>query len=135
MRAEGLEPPRSFEHQDLNLDCLPVPARPQIPGQSGGTQGIVAAMADTVLVHPNRDKSEAKVTRAIVIVLLLVSAALILIVMIGGWAELQGAQVIAFVLPAIYIGMAFFVTPATRGVLRAPAGPAVLRWVTASAGG
>ena len=23
MRAEGLEPPRSFEHQDLNLACLP----------------------------------------------------------------------------------------------------------------
>src|SRR3954464_12998789 len=29
MRAEGLEPPRSFEHQDLNLDRLPVPARPR----------------------------------------------------------------------------------------------------------
>src|SRR3954451_14785245 len=29
VRAEGLEPPRSFEHQDLNLDRLPVPARPQ----------------------------------------------------------------------------------------------------------
>src|SRR5262245_56916756 len=31
MRAEGLEPPRSFEHQDLNLDRLPVPARPRGP--------------------------------------------------------------------------------------------------------
>src|SRR5262245_38072929 len=29
VRAEGLEPPRSFEHQDLNLDRLPVPARPR----------------------------------------------------------------------------------------------------------
>src|SRR4051795_4475746 len=135
MRAEGLEPPRSFEHQDLNLDCLPVPARPQIPGQSGGTQGIVAAMADTVLVHPNRDKSEAKVTRAIVIVLLLVSAALILIVMIGGWAELQGAQVIAFVLAAIYIGMAFFVTRWNRGVLPVAAGLAVLFSVIAAVAG
>src|SRR5688572_776379 len=31
MRAEGLEPTRSFEHQDLNLACLPIPARPQPP--------------------------------------------------------------------------------------------------------
>src|SRR5215813_6363763 len=29
VRAEGLEPPRSFEHQDLNLDRLPVPACPR----------------------------------------------------------------------------------------------------------
>lgn len=28
VRAEGIEPPRSLEHQDLNLACLPVPARP-----------------------------------------------------------------------------------------------------------
>jgi hypothetical protein len=34
MRAEGLEPPRSFEHQDLNLDRLPVPARPHAPESS-----------------------------------------------------------------------------------------------------
>jgi amino acid transporter len=92
-------------------------------------------MADTVLVHPNRDKSEAKVTRAIVIVLLLVSAALILIVMIGGWAELQGAQVIAFVLAAIYIGMAFFVTRWNRGVLPVAAGLAVLFSVIAAVAG
>jgi hypothetical protein len=29
MRAEGVEPTRSFEHRDLNPACLPVPARPQ----------------------------------------------------------------------------------------------------------
>ncbi len=29
MRAEGLEPTRSFEHRDLNPACLPVPARPR----------------------------------------------------------------------------------------------------------
>jgi amino acid transporter len=92
-------------------------------------------MADTVLVHPNRDKAEAKVTRAIVIVLLLVSAALILIVMIGGWAQLQGAQVIAFVLAAIYIGMAFFVTRWNRGVLPVAAGLAVLFSVIAAVAG
>ena len=67
-------------------------------------------MADTVLVHPNRDKAEAKATKAIVILLLLVSAGLILVVTIGGWSELQGAQVIAFALAAVYVGMAFYVS-------------------------
>src|SRR3954452_14865422 len=28
VRAEGLEPPRSFEHQDLNLACLPSSSTP-----------------------------------------------------------------------------------------------------------
>jgi amino acid transporter len=95
----------------------------------------VAAMADTVLVHPNRDKTEAKATKAIVILLLLVSAALILIVTIGGWEELQGAQIISFALAAIYILMAFFVARWNRGVLPVAAGLAVLFSVIAAVAG
>ena len=53
-------------------------------------------MADTVLVHPNRDKAESKATKAAVILLLVTSAALILIVTIGGWSELQGWQIVSF---------------------------------------
>jgi hypothetical protein len=37
-------------------------------------------MADTVLIHPNRDKPESKATKAAVILLLLVSAGLVLVV-------------------------------------------------------
>ena len=92
-------------------------------------------MADTVLVHPNRDKTEAKATKAVVILLLLASAALILIVTIGGWSELQGAQVVAFVLAAIYIGMAFFVGRWNRGVLPVAAGLAILFAVIAAVAG
>ena len=92
-------------------------------------------MADTVLVHPNRDKAEAKATKAIVILLLLVSAALILIVTIGGWSELQGAQVISFALAAIYLLMAFFVARWNRGVLPVAAGIAVLFSVIAAVAG
>ena len=29
MRAEGLEPPRAFAHQDLNLARIPIPPRPR----------------------------------------------------------------------------------------------------------
>jgi hypothetical protein len=92
-------------------------------------------MADTVLVHPNRDKAEAKATKAIVILLMLVSAALILIVTIGGWSALQGAQVVAFALAAIYIGMAFYVSRWNRGVLPVSAGMAVLFSVIAAVAG
>jgi hypothetical protein len=92
-------------------------------------------MADTVLVHPNRDKAEAKATKAIVVLLLIVSAALILVVTIGGWSELQGAQVISFALAAIYIGMAVVVSRWNRGVLPVAAGMAVLFSVIAAVAG
>jgi amino acid transporter len=92
-------------------------------------------MADTVLVHPNRDKTEAKATKAIVILLLLASAALILVVTIGGWSALQGAQVVAFALAAIYIGMAYYVSRWNRGVLPVAAGLAVLFAVIAAVAG
>ena len=39
---------------------------------------------DAVIEHPNRDKAESKSTKAIVVGLLLASAALVLIVTIGG---------------------------------------------------
>ena len=92
-------------------------------------------MADTVLVHPNRDKAEAKATKAIVVLLLLVSAGLILVVTIGGWSELQGAQVISFALAAIYIGMAVVVSRWNRGVLPVAAGMAILFSVIAAVAG
>jgi lysylphosphatidylglycerol synthetase-like protein (DUF2156 family) len=92
-------------------------------------------MADTVLVHPNRDKAEAKATKAIVILLLVVSAALILIVTIGGWSALQGAQVVSFALAAIYIVMAVYVSRWNRGVLPVAAGVAVLFAVIAAVAG
>jgi hypothetical protein len=92
-------------------------------------------MADTVLVHPNRDKAESKATKAIVILLLIASAALILIITIGGWSVLQGAQIIAFAYAAVYLGMAFVVSRWNRGVLPVAAGLAVLFSVIAAVAG
>jgi hypothetical protein len=92
-------------------------------------------MADTVLVHPNRDKAESKATRAIVMLLFITSAALILIVTIGGWSLLQGAQVVAFVYALIYLGMAFFVSRWNRGVLPVGAALAILFSVIAAVAG
>jgi len=92
-------------------------------------------MADTVLAHPNRDKAESKATRAIVMLLFITSAALILVVTIGGWSQLQGAQVVAFVYAIIYVGMAFFVSRWNRGVLPVGAALAILFSVIAAVAG
>jgi lysylphosphatidylglycerol synthetase-like protein (DUF2156 family) len=92
-------------------------------------------MADTVLVHPNRDKAEAKATRAAVMLLLIVSAALILIIMIGGWSQLQGMQIVAIGWALVYLLMAYFVNKWNRGVLPVAAGMAILFAVVAAVAG
>ena len=63
-------------------------------------------MADTVLVHPNRDKAEAKATKAVVVLLLVASAALILIITFGGWSELQGMEIVSILYALVYLVMA-----------------------------
>jgi hypothetical protein len=92
-------------------------------------------MADTVLLHPNRDKAESKATKAIVVLLLIASAALILIITIGGWSALQGAQIVSFAYAAILLGMAFVVSRWNRGVLPVAAGMAILFSVIAAVAG
>ena len=92
-------------------------------------------MADTVLVHPNRDKAESKATKAIVILLLIAAAALILIITIGGWSELQGAQIVSFVYAILYLGAAYFVSRWNRGVLPVVAALALLFSVIAAVAG
>lgn len=92
-------------------------------------------MADTVLLHPNRDKAESKATKAIVVLLLITSAALILIVTIGGWSQLQGAQIVSFAYAAIYLVMAFYVSRWNRGVLPVAAALALLFAVIAAVAG
>jgi lysylphosphatidylglycerol synthetase-like protein (DUF2156 family) len=89
-------------------------------------------MAETVVVHPNRDKAESKATRAIVVLLLLVSALLIFVVTAGGWAELQGAQIISIGYIVVYLVMAFYVARWNRGVLPVAAALAVLFAVVAA---
>ncbi len=92
-------------------------------------------MADMVLAHPNRDKAESKATRAIVILLLLVSAGLILVVTAGGWSKLQGAQIISIAYIIIYVVMAFYVARWNRGVLPVAAALAILFAVIAAVAG
>ena len=67
--------------------------------------------------RPNRDKPESKSTKAIITVLLLLSAALILLITIGGWDKLEGAKAVPPAYVLIYLLFAFYVYRWNRGVL------------------
>jgi hypothetical protein len=92
-------------------------------------------MAHTVVTHPNRDRAESKATRAMVILLLLTSAAMILLVTVGGWSKLQGAQVVSIGYAITYVALAWFVGRWTRGVLPVAAALAILFAVVALVAG
>ena len=92
-------------------------------------------MAETVLIHPNRDKGESRATRAVVIVLLLVSAGLVAVVTAGGWSRLQGAELVSLGYIVVYVGMAFYVSRWNRGVLPVAAALAVLLAVVSAVAG
>ncbi len=89
-------------------------------------------MADVILEHPNRDKAESKATKAVVILLLLTSAGLILIITLGGWSELQGAQPVAFAYIVLYLVIAYYVSRWNRGALPVAAALAILFAVIAA---
>ena len=91
--------------------------------------------AGVVITHPNRDKPVVQGTRAIVVVLLLVSAALVLIVTIGGWSVLEGALPIQIGYVAVYLTLAFFAARWNRGVLPVAAALAVLLGIFALVAG
>jgi hypothetical protein len=84
-----------------------------------------------IVTHPNRSKPVAQATRATVVLLLLASAALILIVTIGGWGTLEGDIPILLAYAAVYLLMAFFVGRWSRGVLPMAAALALLMFVFA----
>jgi protein-S-isoprenylcysteine O-methyltransferase Ste14 len=92
----------------------------------------LGTLADTVIVHPNRDKPASKATKAIVILLLLACAGLTAIVTIGGWSTLQGAQIIAIGYVLVFCVMAYFVAQWNRGVLPVASALAILLLVVAA---
>ena len=93
-------------------------------------EGLHSAAVEASAVrihHPNREKPQAKATKAGVTLLLIVSAALIAIVLFGGWSKMAGAQIVAAAYVLIYLIMAFFVAVRwSRGVLPMCAGLAII---------
>ncbi|MCW3065111.1 MAG: hypothetical protein JWN32_2283 [Solirubrobacterales bacterium] len=90
---------------------------------------------ELVLVRPNRDKAAAKTTKMFVILILLVSAALVAIVTVGGWSKLQGAQAVQIAYILIYIVMAFYVARWNRGVLPVAAALGIILGIFAAVAG
>jgi lysylphosphatidylglycerol synthetase-like protein (DUF2156 family) len=90
------------------------------------------ASEDLVIHHPNREKGGSKATKAGTILLLLASAALIAIITIGGWQDLEGAQVISIFFIIVFALMAFFVARWNRGVLPLAAAFAIVLLVFAA---
>ena len=68
--------------------------------------------------HPNRDKASSKVTKAIVTLLLLASAALMVIISVGGWETLEGAKLLQIAYIILYVVIALLIfTRWNRGLL------------------
>ena len=88
-------------------------------------------MAEPVIHHPNRDKAESKATKAIVVLLLIASAFMVLLITLGGWSALQGAQPFAFVYAFLNLLFAYYVSRWNRGVLPVAAALAVFFGVLA----
>ena len=80
------------------------------------------------LWRPNREKAESRMTKALVILVLLISAALLLIVTIGGWERLQsfGVAMMTLIYAAIYILFALLVARWQRGILPVAAALAII---------
>ena len=85
-----------------------------------------------VIEHPNRRKASSKLTRLIVFLLLLVSAALMAIVTVGGWDTIEGAKAVQVGYIVLYLVLAFFVLRWSRGVLPLSAALAIVLLIFAA---
>ena len=73
----------------------------------------------TRIRHPNREKASSQVAKSFVGLLLLVSAALVAIISLGGWSALQGA----YVLSAMYFATAWWNRPQSQSLPKKPRAP------------
>jgi lysylphosphatidylglycerol synthetase-like protein (DUF2156 family) len=90
---------------------------------------------NVIIEHPNREKATSKATKAVVLLLLLGSAALVLIVTIGGWSALEGAKALQIAYIVLYLVMAYFVARWNRGVLPVAAALAIVLLIFAAVAG
>ena len=90
---------------------------------------------NVIIEHPNREKAASKATKAVVLLLLLGTAALVAIVTIGGWAALEGAKILQIVYILLYLVIAYFVARWNRGVLPVAAALAIVLLIFAAVAG
>ncbi|MGH2924948.1 MAG: hypothetical protein ACRDK1_03150 [Solirubrobacterales bacterium] len=80
---------------------------------------VTSASPGYELWRPNRAKAESKTTKALVALVLLISAGLLIVVTIGGWPRLESPSVgvVTLIWAGLYILFAFLVARWSRGVL------------------
>jgi|GEM_PF-1125604 len=84
------------------------------------------------VVYPNREKAASRTTKAIVVLIMLISVAIMLILTIGGWSRLEGLKPIDFIWCVAYAVMAFYIaTRWARGLLPITTGLAMLLLIVA----
>ena len=84
------------------------------------------AEGDVIIEHPNRDKPESQATRALVVGLLLVSAALLVLATVGGWEKIQGAKPVQVAFIVVYLLLAFYIARWRSGLLPVAASFAII---------
>jgi hypothetical protein len=87
---------------------------------------------DVVIEHPNRESAASRTTKAIVVALLLVTAALVTIVTVGGWDTLQGAKPVQVAYVLLYLVIAFYIARWRSGLLPVAAALAVVLLIFAA---
>jgi lysylphosphatidylglycerol synthetase-like protein (DUF2156 family) len=88
-----------------------------------------------VIEHPNREKSSSKITKAIVVLLLVISTALMLIVTIGGWDALQGGKPVQIAYILLYIVFAVLIARWNRGLLPVASALSIILLIFAAVSG
>ena len=72
---------------------------------------------EVVIEHPNRERAASKVTRVVVVLLLLATAFLMIVISVGAWDVLVGAKALQVIYILLYVLIAFLVARWSRGVL------------------
>jgi hypothetical protein len=90
---------------------------------------------DVIIDYPNRDKAASKATKAVVILLLLLSAFLTAVILFGGWDAQQGMQFVTIAYIGLYVLMAFLVLRWRSGVLPVIAALAMIMGIFAAVAG
>jgi len=93
------------------------------------------APPDVVIEHPNRETRRARVTRAAVVALLLVSALLVGVVAAAGWDLLEGARGLTVAFAVLDVALAALVARWRRGVLPIAAAVALVLAIFAAVAG
>lgn len=83
------------------------------------------------VIHPNRDKAICKLTKLVIVLILLASVALMMILTIGGWSKLQGMKPVNFIWGALYLVVAYYISRWARGLLPIAAALAILLLIIA----